>query len=68
MGKIRDFFSDMKVEFKRIRWCKGKELWSNVLITILFFLFFAIFFVIIQYLIAGVSSIDFSSIIDRITG
>lgn len=68
MSKIKNFFSDMKVEFKRIRWCKGKELWNNVVITVLFVLFFAIFFVIIQYLIAGISSIDFSSIIERITG
>lgn len=68
MSKVKDFFSDMKIEFKRIRWCKGKELWNNVVVTILFVLFFAIFFVIIQYLIAGVSSIDISSIIERITG
>ena len=68
MSKVKDFFSDMKIEFKRVRWCKGKELRNNVIITFLFVLFFAIFFVIVQYLIAGVSSIDFSSIIERIAG
>ena len=35
MEKVRDFFSDMKSEIKRIRWCKGKELWKNVLVTII---------------------------------
>lgn len=67
MGKIREFFSDMKKEVKRIRWCKGKELFKDVMITLLFILFFAIFFVILQYLIAGVESIDFSSLIERIS-
>ena len=28
MEKIKDFFSDMKSEAKRIRWCKGKDLWK----------------------------------------
>lgn len=67
MGKIREFFSDMKKEVKRIRWCKGKELWNNIVITITFILFFAIFFVLIQYAVAGLESIDYSSLYERIT-
>ena len=42
MEKVKDFFSDMKSEIKRIRWCKGKELWKNVLITIVTIIFFAL--------------------------
>lgn len=67
MGKIRDFFSDMKKEVKRIRWCKGKELRSDIIITILFIVFFALFFVLIQYLIAGLETIEWSKIIEGIS-
>ena len=68
MEKVRDFFSDMKSEIKRIRWCKGKELWKNVLVTIITILFFALFFMIIQYIIVLVKMIDFSSIVETIKG
>ena len=40
MEKVKDFFSDMKSEIKRIRWCKGKELWKNVLVTVATIIFF----------------------------
>lgn len=68
MEKIKDFFLDMKTEAKRIRWCKGKELWRNVLITLLTIVFFALFFMLIQALIALVGMIDFKSIIKTIVG
>lgn len=68
MEKVRDFFSDMKSEIKRIRWCKGKELWKNVLITIVTILFFALFFMLIQYVIVLIKMIDFSSIVETIKG
>ena len=67
MGKIKEFFSDMKKEVKRIRWCKGKELFRDVMITLLFILFFAVFFVLLQYLIAGIESVDFKSITEKIS-
>ena len=66
MSKIKNFISDMKTEAKGIRWCKGKELWKNVLITILAITFFAIFFIIIQYIIVLIKMIDFKSIIDTV--
>ena len=68
MEKIKDFFSDMKAEIKRIRWCKGKELWKNVVITIITIVFFALFFMLIQYIIVLVGMIDFKSIIKTISG
>jgi len=68
MEKVRDFFSDMKSEIKRIRWCKGKELWKNVLVTVVTILFFALFFMIIQYVIVLIKMIDFSSIVETIKG
>ena len=66
MTKVKDFFSDMKAEAKRIRWCKGKELWKNVLITLLTIIFFALFFMAIQYIIVLIKMIDFKSIINTI--
>ena len=68
MEKIKDFFSDMKSEIKRIRWCKGKELWKNVLITIVTIIFFALFFMLIQYVIVLIKMIDFHSIVETIKG
>ena len=66
MTKVKNFISDMKTEAKRIRWCKGKELWKNVLITVLAIAFFAIFFIIIQYIIVLIKMIDFKSIINTV--
>ncbi len=67
MEKIKDLFSDMKSEVKRIRWCKGKELWKNVLITVVTITFFALFFIAIQYIIVLIGMIDFKSIIKTIS-
>lgn len=66
MGKVKEFFLDMKKELKRIRWRKGKGLFHDVLVTVMFVLFFSIFFVIVQYIIAAISEINISSIIERI--
>ncbi len=68
MEKVKDFFSDMKSEIKRIRWCKGKELWKNVLVTVATIIFFALFFMLIQYIIVLVKMIDFHSIVETIKG
>ena len=68
MRKIKEFISDMKKELDRIRWCKGKELWKNVLITIFTIVFFALFFMLIQYIIVLIKMIDFKSIVDTIKG
>ena len=67
MTKVKDFFSDMRAEAKRIRWCKGKALWKNVLITLLTIIFFALFFMAIQYIVALVKMIDFKSIVNAIS-
>lgn len=67
MTKVKDFFSDMKKELKRIRWRKGKDLFHDVAVTVLFVLFFAVFFVLVQYVIAAVSEIDISGISERIS-
>ena len=66
MEKVKDFFSDMKSEIKRIRWCKGKELWKNVLVTVATIIFFALFFMLIQYIIVLIKMIDFHSIVETI--
>ncbi len=66
MEKIKEFISDMKKELNRIRWCKGKELLKNVIVTLIFILFFAIFFVAIEYIISLIKLIDFKEIIEKI--
>lgn len=68
MEKLRDIFSDMKSEIKRIRWCKGKDLWKNVLVTIATIVFFALFFMLIQYIVVLIKMIDFKSIVETIKG
>ena len=62
MSKIKKFISDMKKELDKIRWCKGKNLLKNVIVTILF----AIFFVLIEYIVSLIKMIDFSSLIEKI--
>ena len=62
MSKIKKFISDMKKELDKIRWCKGKNLLKNVIVTI----FFAIFFVLIEYIVSLIKMIDFSSLIEKI--
>ena len=66
MKKIKKIISDLKKELDRIRWCKGKELLKNAIVTIIFILFFAIFFTLIEYVITLIMRIDFSNIIERI--
>ena len=66
MKKINKIISDLKKELDRIRWCKGKELLKNAIVTIIFILFFAIFFTLIEYVITLIMRIDFSNIVERI--
>ncbi len=66
MSKIKNFVSDMKKELDRIRWCKGKELLKNTIVTVIFIIFFALFFVAIEYIVSLVNKIDFSEIVERI--
>ena len=56
----------MKKELDRIRWCKGKELLKNAIVTIVFIIFFALFFVAVEYIVTLINKIDFSDIVERI--
>ena len=67
MSKIKDFISNMKKELDRIRWCKGKELLKNSIVTIIFIVFFALFFTLIEYIITLLLKIDFSGIVESIS-
>ena len=67
MRKIKEFISDMKKELDRIRWCKGKELIKNVIITLVFIVLFALFFIALECIISLIKTIDFKSIVERIT-
>ena len=52
MKRIKKFISDMKKELDRIRWCKGKELLKNAIVTIVFILFFSAFFYLFDTIVA----------------
>ena len=52
VDKIKDFFSGVRNETKRIRWPKFSELMSNTGKVIFFCVLFAIFFVICDLLIS----------------
>ena len=67
MTKVKDLFLDLKTEMKRIRWCKGKSLLKNVVVTLCTIIFFAVFFILIQYIIVLVNMIDFKSIFKSIS-
>ena len=66
MKRIKKFISDMKKELDRIRWCKGKELLKNAIVTIVFILFFAIFFTLIEFVVSLIMRLDLTNIIERI--
>ena len=57
MTKVKDFFSDMKAEAKRIRWCKGKQLVKSVTVTLLTIIFFAGFFYLIDLAVAFIKTL-----------
>ena len=66
MSKIKKFISDMKKELDRIRWCKGKELLKNAIVTIMFIIFFALFFTLVEYVVTLIMKIDFSALVEKI--
>ena len=52
MSKIVDYFKGVRKEISRIRWTSRKELIKYSLSTILFMLFFGVFFYAIDLLVA----------------
>lgn len=56
MEKIRSFFNGIKKELGRVRWPKKQEMFKYSIITILFIVFFALFFAILDLIIAAIKT------------
>lgn len=54
MKKLKKFFIGVKKELKKVRWPNRKEMIKYSLATISFILFFALFFVATDLIIAGI--------------
>lgn len=52
MKKIIDYFKGVKKEISRIRWTSKKELLKYSVSTIIFILFFGVFFYAVDILVA----------------
>lgn len=51
-GKIITFFKDVKAEMSKVKWPSRKDMVKYSLATILFIIFFALFFYLIDLIIA----------------
>ena len=49
---ISSYFKGVKTEVSRIRWTKGKDLLKYSITTIIFIVFFGVFFYVIDLLVA----------------
>ncbi|NLM63031.1 MAG: preprotein translocase subunit SecE [Mollicutes bacterium] len=52
MKKIIEFLKDVKKEMKKVRWPNKKEMATYSIATISFIIFFALFFMIIDIVLA----------------
>lgn len=57
MKKIAKFFIGVKKEMARVRWPKKKEMITYSVATIVFVIFFALFFSILDFTIAGLKTL-----------
>ena len=57
MKKIKKFFSEVKKELSKVKWPNRKEMLKYSIATIVFVIFFALFFYIIELLMALLKSI-----------
>ena len=54
MKKIKEFFKDVKKEISKVKWPTKKNMIKYSLTTILFVLFFSVFFLALDLIIAYV--------------
>lgn len=48
MKKIKDFFHNLKKELEKVKWPSAKEIAKNTTSTLVFCIFFALFFYLID--------------------
>jgi len=56
MGKIKMFFNGIRKELERIRWPKKQEMVKYSIITIVFIIFFALFFLLLDLIVAFIKT------------
>ena len=54
MKKIKDFFVSVKKEISKVKWHTKKDMIKYSVITVMFIVFFALFFVLLDFIIAYV--------------
>ena len=56
MKKVAKFFMGVKKEMARVRWPKRKEMLTYSIATISFIIFFAIFYSVMDFVLAGIKT------------
>ena len=57
MKKIKNFFKDVKKEISKVKWPSRKNMIKYTIITVVFILFFALFFLSLDLIIAFIKSL-----------
>lgn len=57
MKKIKNFFKEVKKEISKVKWPDRKNMIKYTIITVVFILFFALFFLSLDLIIAFVKSL-----------
>ena len=57
MKKIKKFFSEVKKELGNVKWPSKKDMIKYSIATIIFVIFFAVFFYLIDLLVAFIKSL-----------
>lgn len=57
MKKIKEFFKNVRKELKKVKWPTKKDMFKYSLITIVFIIFFALFFTALDFIVAFVKTL-----------
>lgn len=57
MKKVKNFFKDVKKEISKVKWPSRKNMIKYTIITVVFILFFALFFLSFDLIIAFIKSL-----------
>ena len=57
MKKVKNFFKDVKKEISNVKWPSRKNMIKYTIITVVFILFFALFFLSLDLIIAFIKSL-----------
>ena len=66
MKKVKNFFKDVKKEISKVKWPSRKNMIKYTIITVVFILFFALFFLSLDLIIAFINFLLFVKCIKHI--